>query len=203
MARRRTVRDFSTRTVPRAVIERCLQTAGSAPNGANLQPWHFVAVSDPALKREIRLAAEAEEKEFYEHRAPNEWLEALAALGTMQKPFSRSPPADRDFLSTLSNSARRPSLETLLRCRIRWHRHWLSRCSRPPGRTRLANAYAKPDGVLEQTSPSPRARETFSPSRRRSPGRKRDGAQHQAQAARRHQLVYLSLGTKLPAPFPL
>jgi nitroreductase len=88
MARRRTVRDFSDRQVPRAVIENCLRTAGSAPNGANLQPWHFVAVRDPALKREIRIAAEAEEKEFYEQRAPNEWLEALAALGTdAHKPF--------------------------------------------------------------------------------------------------------------------
>ena len=93
MARRRTVRDFSDRPVPRAVIEKCLRTAGSAPNGANLQPWHFVAVSDPALKREIRLAAEAEEKEFYEHRAPNEWLEALAALGTdAHKPFLETAP---------------------------------------------------------------------------------------------------------------
>ena len=90
---RRTVRDFSDRPVPRAVIEHCLRTAGSAPNGANLQPWHFVAVSDPALKHEIRLAAEAEEKEFYEHRAPNEWLEALAALGTdAQKPFLERAP---------------------------------------------------------------------------------------------------------------
>jgi len=62
MARRRTVRDFSARPVPRSVIENCLRIAGSAPNGANLQPWHFVAVSDPVLKREIRVAAEAEEK---------------------------------------------------------------------------------------------------------------------------------------------
>lgn len=88
MARRRTVRDFSDRPVAREVIEHCLRTAGSAPNGANLQPWHFVALSDPALKRKIRAAAEAEEKEFYENRAPNEWLEALAALGTdSRKPF--------------------------------------------------------------------------------------------------------------------
>ena len=79
MARRRTVRDFSDRAVPRDVIEHCLHTAGSAPNGANLQPWHFVA--------------EAEEREFYEHRAPNEWLEALAALGTdAQKPFLETAP---------------------------------------------------------------------------------------------------------------
>ena len=93
MARRRTVRDFSDRPVPREVIEHCLSTAGSAPNGANLQPWHFVAVSDPALKNEIRVAAEAEEREFYEHRAPNEWLEALAALGTdSSKPFLETAP---------------------------------------------------------------------------------------------------------------
>jgi iodotyrosine deiodinase len=88
MARRRTVRDFSDRAVPREVIESCLRTAGSAPNGANLQPWHFVAVRDPALKQRIRVAAEEEEREFYAHRAPNEWLEALAALGTTaEKPF--------------------------------------------------------------------------------------------------------------------
>jgi len=93
MAWRRTVRDFSDRSVPRAVIEDCLRTAGSAPNGANLQPWHFVAVSDPALKHKIRVAAEAEEKEFYEHRAPNEWLEALAPLGTdSHKPFLEMAP---------------------------------------------------------------------------------------------------------------
>ena len=93
MARRRTVRDFSDRPVPREVIESCLRTAGTAPNGANLQPWHFVAVSDVALKLEIRVAAEAEEKEFYEHRAPNEWLEALAALGTdSRKPFLVTAP---------------------------------------------------------------------------------------------------------------
>ena len=93
MGRRRTVRDFSDRPVPGAVIEDCLRTAGSAPNGANLQPWHFVAVSDPALKHQIRIAAEAEEREFYEHRAPNDWLEALAALGTdSHKPFLETAP---------------------------------------------------------------------------------------------------------------
>ncbi|MBA3608012.1 MAG: nitroreductase family protein [Chthoniobacterales bacterium] len=93
MSRRRTVRDFSVRPVSREVIEECLRAAGSAPSGANLQPWHFVAVSDPALKREIRLAAETEEEEFYEHRAPNEWLEALAAIGTdARKPFLETAP---------------------------------------------------------------------------------------------------------------
>lgn len=93
MAARRTVRAFSDRPVPRAVIENCLRTAGSAPNGANLQPWHFVAVSDAALKSKIRIAAEEEENEFYTHRAPNEWLQALAALGTdAAKPFLETAP---------------------------------------------------------------------------------------------------------------
>ena len=93
MHRRRTIRDFSDRPVPREVIEYCIRTAGTAPNGANLQPWHFVTISDPAVKREIRIAAEAEEKEFYEHRAPKAWLEALAPLGTdWHKPFLESAP---------------------------------------------------------------------------------------------------------------
>jgi nitroreductase len=88
MVRRRTVRHFSDRPVPRSVIEDCLAVAGSAPSGANLQPWHFVAVANRALKHEIRVAAEEEEREFYEHRAPKEWLEALAPIGTdSNKPF--------------------------------------------------------------------------------------------------------------------
>src|SRR5919201_1515265 len=91
--RRRTIRDFSDRPVPREVIEYCIRTAGTAPSGANLQPWHFVAVSDPAVKREIRVAAEIEEKEFYEHRAPKAWLEALAPIGTdWHKPFLEIAP---------------------------------------------------------------------------------------------------------------
>ena len=93
MQRRRTVRDFSDQAIPREVIENCLRTAGSAPSGANLQPWHFVAINNPQIKREIRVAAEAEEKEFYEHRAPAEWLEALAPIGTdWRKPFLEIAP---------------------------------------------------------------------------------------------------------------
>src|ERR671914_2356032 len=76
MQERRTFRDFSDRAVPRAVIEYCLRAAGTAPSGANLQPWHFVAVSDLAVKGQIRVAAEKEEKEFYQRRAPKAWLEA-------------------------------------------------------------------------------------------------------------------------------
>jgi iodotyrosine deiodinase len=91
--RRRTVRHFSDRPVPRAVIEDCLRAAGTAPNGANMQPWHFVVVADPSLKRQIRAAAEAEERAFYEERAPADWLEALAPLGTdAHKPFLEIAP---------------------------------------------------------------------------------------------------------------
>jgi nitroreductase len=91
--RRRTVREFSSRPVPRDVIEQTLLAAGTAPNGANLQPWHFVVVSDPELKRKIRIAAEEEEREFYSGRAPQEWLDALAPLGTDEhKPFLETAP---------------------------------------------------------------------------------------------------------------
>lgn len=93
LRRRRSVRDFSSEGVPRAVLESCLLAAGSAPNGANLQPWHFVAVQDPALKREIRLAAEEEEREFYAGRATPEWLDDLSQLGTdAEKPFLEAAP---------------------------------------------------------------------------------------------------------------
>lgn len=92
-SRRRTVRDFSRRDVPREVIEECIKAAGSAPSGANMQPWHFVAVSDPGVKRRIRLAAEKEEREFYSSRASQEWLDALSVLGTDdQKPFLETAP---------------------------------------------------------------------------------------------------------------
>ena len=91
--RRRTVREFSKRPVPRDIIETALMAANTAPSGANLQPWHFVAVSDPATKKKIREAAEVEEREFYEHRASDEWLEALKPLGTDEhKPFLENAP---------------------------------------------------------------------------------------------------------------
>ena len=93
LRRRRTVREFADRAVPRDVIERCVWAAGSAPSGANMQPWHFVVVSDPAVKRRIREGAEAEEREFYRNRAPRAWLDALAPLGTDEnKPFLETAP---------------------------------------------------------------------------------------------------------------
>jgi len=91
--RRRTVREFSDRPVPRDIIETALKAANTAPSGANLQPWHFVAISDPAVKREIRIGAEQEEREFYTMRASREWLDALAPLGTNEeKPFLETAP---------------------------------------------------------------------------------------------------------------
>ena len=93
MARRRTVREFSDRPVPRDIIETALKAAGTAPSGANLQPWHFVVVSDAETRKRIREAAEAEEREFYEHRASPEWLAALEPLGTdSNKPFLETAP---------------------------------------------------------------------------------------------------------------
>ena len=93
LAKRRTVRDFSGEPVAKNIIEECIRAAGSAPSGANRQPWHFAVISDRELKRKIRLAAEAEEKEFYENRAPEQWLQALAPLGTnADKPFLETAP---------------------------------------------------------------------------------------------------------------
>jgi iodotyrosine deiodinase len=91
---RRSIRSFSADPVPRECIELAIRAAGTAPSGANRQPWHFAAVSDPEVKRRIRLAAEAEEREFYEGgRTPDEWLQALAPLGTAwEKPFLDTAP---------------------------------------------------------------------------------------------------------------
>jgi nitroreductase len=90
---RRTVRDFSDKPVPIEIIENAIKSASSAPSGANKQPWHFVIVKDPVLKKEIRIAAEKEEKEFYEHRASDDWLEDLNQFGTdWHKPFLEIAP---------------------------------------------------------------------------------------------------------------
>ncbi len=93
LRRRRSVREFSDRPVPPEIIEDCLRAAVSAPSGANMQPWHFVVVRNPAVKHEIRLAAEEEERKFYGQRAPDEWLNALSPLGTdPEKPFLDTAP---------------------------------------------------------------------------------------------------------------
>lgn len=91
--RRRSIREFSDRSVPREVVQNCLEIAGTAPSGANQQPWYFAAIQDPVTKSAIRTAAEAEEQTFYESRAPQDWLDALAPLGTnAEKPFLEVAP---------------------------------------------------------------------------------------------------------------
>ena len=93
VARRRSVREFDSRAVPREVVEQCLLAAGTAPSGANQQPWHFCVIAEAATKRRIRDAAESEEREFYQRRAPEEWLDALRPLGTdPSKPFLEEAP---------------------------------------------------------------------------------------------------------------
>ncbi len=93
MKRRRTVRDFSDRQVPREIIETCLKTAGRAVSGANMQPWQFVVIQNAEIKHRIRVAAEKEERAFYKEKAPRAWLEALAPLGTdSNKPFLETAP---------------------------------------------------------------------------------------------------------------
>jgi iodotyrosine deiodinase len=93
LAKRRSVRHFSSRPVPREVIEQCLLAAGSAPSGANQQPWFFAVVTQAERKRQIREAAEQEERAFYGGKAPEEWLQALAPLGTdWHKPFLETAP---------------------------------------------------------------------------------------------------------------
>jgi len=94
MAKRRSVRDFSDRPIPQSVLENAILAAGSAPSGANMQPWHFAVLQDSAIKKKIREAAEIEERELYESRASDEWLDALAPLGTdAHKPFLETAPA--------------------------------------------------------------------------------------------------------------
>jgi len=94
MSRRRSVRDFSEQKIPQEVLENALSAAGTAPSGAHMQPWHFVVIQDPVVKKRIREAAEIEERELYKHRASDEWLQALAPLGTdASKPFLEKAPA--------------------------------------------------------------------------------------------------------------
>jgi len=94
MSKRRSVRDFSDKPIPASVLEDAILAAGTAPSGANMQPWHFVVVENSAIKAKIREAAEVEERELYENRASKEWLDALAPLGTdANKPFLEAAPA--------------------------------------------------------------------------------------------------------------
>jgi iodotyrosine deiodinase len=100
MVRRRTVRQFSSRPIPQEVIEDCLSVARSAPSGPNKRPWHFVVVSNAEVKSKIRAAAEKEERLFYSGRAPKEWLDALAPLGTDENKLTDW--AESDFANYLA-----------------------------------------------------------------------------------------------------
>jgi iodotyrosine deiodinase len=112
IARRHTVRDFAPRPVPRDIIETCLRAAGTAPNGANHQPWHFAVIGDPALKARIRAAAEDEERAFYAGKAGEEWLAALRPLGTdPQKPFLEIAP----WLIAIFGARSSPSADGVMR----------------------------------------------------------------------------------------
>lgn len=91
--RRHTIREFSDRPVPREIIETCIRAAGTAPSGANHQPWFFAAISDPATKHQVRIQAEQEERSFYAGKAGEEWLDALNPLGTDDsKPYLETAP---------------------------------------------------------------------------------------------------------------
>jgi hypothetical protein len=156
MARRRTVREFSDRAVPRDIIETALKAAGTAPSGANLQPWHFVAVSDAVTKRKIREAAEVEEREFYEHRASPEWLAALEPLGTdSSKPFLETAPY-------LIAARRRPQGQALLPDGIHRPGNGDPDHGAAPGGTRDADAHTEPDEV-SQRDPRPADERTAVP----------------------------------------
>jgi len=119
--RRRSVRHFSSRPIPQEIIELLVRTAGTAPSGANKQPWTFVAVTDPDLKHEIRVAAEKEEKESYERRMPREWLEDLEMLGTdWHKEFLETAPCLIAVFPPGFWSQREPGEEALLCDGVRW-----------------------------------------------------------------------------------
>ncbi|MDM4777888.1 nitroreductase family protein [Micromonospora sp. b486] len=93
LSARRSIRQFADRPIPEGVIEEAVRAAGSAPSGANLQPWRFVVVTDPGVRRALREAAEAEERDFYRRRVSDEWRDALAPLGTdWRKPFLETAP---------------------------------------------------------------------------------------------------------------
>ena len=119
--RRHSVRHFSDEPVPRQVIETCIKAAGTAPSGANHQPWHFVCVGDASVKRKIRIAAEHEEAEFYGGRAGADWLEDLDKLGTdAEKPFLETAPwLIAIFLERSGTDEEGKSVKTTT-CRNRW-----------------------------------------------------------------------------------
>ena len=198
LRRRRTVREFSDRPVPREIVGDCLRAAGTAPNGANMQPWHFVVVSDPDVKRRLRVEAEKEEYEFYHHKAPQEWLDALAPLGTDEhKPFLETAPRHRrhrHLRSELRRPPRRAQGEALLRAGVRGHCHRLPHRRPSPRRPGLAHPHPQPDGLSQRDPGPPRARAPVFDPRRRLPGGGGESARDQQEAAGRDCDVCVSNG---------
>ena len=151
MQARRSVRDFSERSVPMRVIEQAILAAGTAPSGANKQPWHFAVTTDPDVKAVVRSAAEQEERAFYERRASQQWLDALAPLGTdANKPFLQTAPVLMGVFmeKTCSVGGRRAEQKLLPHgvCRYCLRAVDLCAASVRPGHT---DAYAKPNGLFE------------------------------------------------------
>jgi iodotyrosine deiodinase len=159
MQQRRTVRDFSSRPVPRALIEDAVMTAASAPSGANQQPWTFVCIGDAAVKAKIRVAAEEEERTFYEGRAGDEWLEALAPLGTdWQKPFLETAPwLIACFGQRYGIGAGRQTYQALLRTGVGRHCDGLSHRRVTQCRPRDAHPHAVAHGLPQRNLRPPRA----------------------------------------------
>ena len=164
MNRRRTVRDFSTESVPAEVIEDFVRAASTAPSGAHRQPWTFVAVSDPGVKHQIRLAAEEEERANYGGRMPSEWLQALEPLGTDErKPFLELAPwLGRALQAELWSRTVWRAHPTLLRRGICWYRGRCVSDRRSSCRPRGLDPYTEPDGLSQGDPASARERNGMS-----------------------------------------
>jgi hypothetical protein len=178
VSRRRTVREFADRPVPRDIIESALKAAGTAPSGANLQPWHFVVVSGAETKKKIRAAAEVEEKEFYEHRASPEWLAALEPLGTdSNKPFLETAPyLIAVFLQKFGELPDGRKVK---------HYYPVESTGLATGIPCDSNAYAKPDEVPQRNSGPAEKRTPVSAAGRWLPGGRCKSSGYRAKSARR------------------
>ena len=158
MSARRTVRSFSPEPVPFELIETAIKAAATAPSGANQQPWRFVVVSNPEVKRQIREAAEVEEREFYHRRAPREWLAALQPLGTdWHKPFLEIAPYlivifRLDYGLSHDAEGQRDQDQALLRYGVGRNCGGLLACCATHGWSSYLNSHAQPDGISEQDS---------------------------------------------------
>jgi hypothetical protein len=197
LSRRRTVRDYAARAVPRELIEDCLRAAGSAPSGANLQPWHFAAVSDPAIKRQIRIAAEAEEHEFYARRAPDDWLAALAPLGTgPEKPFLEVAPwliaifEQRWGYGAGGEKIKHYYPEGIRRYRDRAADHGTASC-----RAGDPDPHAQPHEIPQSNSRAPAGGTSLPAARDRLSRAGGEGAGHQSQESSRVHQLSRSAGT--------